>query len=61
MAKSYGLASEALDSHKELCSGLGCRLVGRVLASTRDTPGSLPSAAQSQVWWCVLTSQSLGV
>lgn len=30
-AKSYDLPSEALDSHKKLCSGLGCRLVGRVL------------------------------
>lgn len=31
-AKSYDLLSEALDSHKELCSGLGCKLAGRVLA-----------------------------
>lgn len=32
MGKSYDLLSEALDSHKELCSRLGSRLVGRGLA-----------------------------
>lgn len=31
-AKSYALLLEALDSDKELCSGLGCKPAARMLA-----------------------------
>lgn len=31
-AKSYALLLEALDGHKELCSGLGCKPAARMLA-----------------------------